>query len=54
MAAKNMNVQMPKNIENEGILYLESDYSSKIVLESSKNPQRFDQIMKVEFVIILI
>ena len=30
---------MPKSAEMPGVLYIENDYSSKIVLESSRNPQ---------------
>ena len=30
---------MPKSAEIPGVLYIENDYSSKIALESSRNPQ---------------
>jgi len=40
-AAKALNIKMPEAINQAGILFIESDYSSKVLLESSKNPQRF-------------
>ena len=33
---------MPTQIEMSRVLFIEADYSSKILFESSKNPQRYD------------
>ena len=41
LSARKMNIQMPKHIQNSRVLYIETDYSSKLLLESSKNVQRF-------------
>ena len=37
--AKLLNIKSPQKISNETVVYVEADYSSKVNLECSRNPQ---------------
>jgi len=50
--SKLLNVKIPNKVENKEVLFIESDYSSKIILECSKNPQ--DRFRQISFLIYII